>query len=287
VRLAFLGTPEAAVPPLRALVEHGHDVALVVTRADAKRGRGAGTTPSPVKAAAASLGLPVTDRPEDLVALDPRPELGVVVAYGRLIRPPVLAAVPMVNVHFSLLPRWRGAAPVERAILAGDTRTGVCLMEVEEGLDTGGVYRRAEVDIGPDETADALRARLVAIGTDLLIGALAEGLGAPVPQAGEPVYAAKLDPSELELDFGAPADLVNRTVRVGGAWTTFRGRRLKVWRARSVAAGPPPGMLDGTVVGCSGGGLDLVEVQPEGKGRQPAAAWRNGARPQPGEQLGG
>src|SRR5262245_12686078 len=175
-----------AVPPLRALVEAGFDVALVVSRADARRGRGGALSPSPVKAAALDLGLAVTDRVDDLLDLDPRPPLGVVVAFGRLIRPHVLAAVPMVNVHFSPLPRWRGAAPVERAIRAGDARTGVCLMDVEEGLDTGGVYRRAGVDIGPDETADELRARLVAIGTEQLVDALASGLGEPVPQEGEP-----------------------------------------------------------------------------------------------------
>src|SRR5688500_14598522 len=177
MRLAYLGTPESAVPPLRALVEAGHDIALVVSRADARRGRGAATTPSPVKAAAIELGIPVTDVVDDVLALDPPAELGVVVAFGRIIKPHVLAALPMVNLHFSLLPRWRGAAPVERAILAGDTRTGVDLMDVEEGLDTGGIHREAVLDIGPDETAEELRSRLVAAGTELLVTALAEGLG--------------------------------------------------------------------------------------------------------------
>jgi methionyl-tRNA formyltransferase len=176
VRLVFLGTPPAAVPPLRALVEAGHDVALVVTRADKRRGRGAELTPSAVKAAAA--------------------ELGVVVAFGQLIKPHVLAEVPMVNLHFSLLPRWRGAAPVERAILAGDDETGVCVMDVEEGLDTGGIYALERVRVHPHETADELRARLVAIGTPLLLEVLARpgGIGEPMPQDGEPTYAAKLTP---------------------------------------------------------------------------------------------
>ncbi len=150
-----------AVPTLRAIVDAGHDVALVVTAADKRRGRGSALAPSPVKAAATELGIPVTDRIDDVLELDPPAELGVVVAFGRLIKPHVLAALPMINVHFSLLPRWRGAAPLERAILAGDEVTGVCVMEVEEGLDTGAVYRRAEVAIGADMTADELRVQLV------------------------------------------------------------------------------------------------------------------------------
>jgi methionyl-tRNA formyltransferase len=286
VRVAFLGTPDAAVPPLRALAEHGHDVALVVSRADARRGRGGALTPSPVKAAALELGLSVTDRVDDLVTLEPPAELGVVVAFGRIIRPPVLAVLPMVNLHFSLLPRWRGAAPVERAILAGDTRTGVCLMAVEEGLDTGGVYRRAEVDIGPTESAAALRARLVTIGTRLLVDALAEGLGPPDPQVGEPTYASKIEPHELAIDVEGPAEQAGRVVRVGGAWTTFRGRRLKIWAADVVDGGPPAGALDGLDIGCASGALRLVEVQPEGRGRMAASDWARGTKPRPGERVG-
>ncbi len=147
---------------------------------------------------------------------------------GRLIKPDVLAEVPMVNVHFSLLPRWRGAAPVERAILAGDAETGVCLMELEEGLDTGPVYARAITPIGEEETADELRRRLGDIGTKLLLRSLSTGLGTPVPQAGEPTYAAKVEPAELHLDFSLPAEVVNRTVRVGRSWSTFRAKRLLV-----------------------------------------------------------
>lgn len=269
MRLVYLGTPAAAVPPLQALVEAGHDVALVVSRADARRGRGNTLTPSPVKAAALELGLPVTERVDDVLALDPPAALGVVVAFGRLIKPHVLAAVPMINVHFSLLPRWRGAAPVERAILAGDAVTGVCVMDVEEGLDTGAVYRVVEVRIGPDETADELRARLVQIGTRLLVDALDEDLGDPTPQDGEATYAAKIDPTELHIDWSAPPEAIHRLVRVGGAWTTHHGKRLKVWRSR----------LDD-------GRLELVEVQPEGKARMPFDAWARGARWQPGDPLG-
>ena len=144
MKLVFLGTPDMAVPPLRALVDAGHEVVLVVTRADKRRGRGGATTPSPVKAAALELGLTVTHQVDDVLgAAEQGAELGVVVAFGQIIKPHVLAALPMINLHFSLLPRWRGAAPVERAMLAGDDLTGVCVMRVEEGLDTGGVYARS------------------------------------------------------------------------------------------------------------------------------------------------
>jgi methionyl-tRNA formyltransferase len=191
-------------------------------------------------------------------------------------------------VHFSLLPRWRGAAPVERAILAGDRETGVCIMAVEEGLDTGGVYASAAVTVGDDETLDELRARLVSIGTDLLLEVLHDGLGQPRPQTGEPTYADKIDPAELHLDWTHGARDLHARVRLGDAWTTFRGKRLKVWRTR-VHDGRSllePGEIDGTRVGTGDGVLELVEVQPEGKSRVLATAWRNGARPAAGERLG-
>ncbi|MGH9222345.1 MAG: methionyl-tRNA formyltransferase [Acidimicrobiales bacterium] len=289
MRLAFLGTPDVAVPTLRALVDAGHEVVQVVSQPDRKRGRGGALVPSPVKAAAADLGLPVAERVDDL--LDVGAELGVVVAYGRLIRPHVLAALPMVNVHFSLLPRWRGAAPVERAILAGDTTTGVCVMALEEGLDTGPVYASREVPIGPDVTLAELRGELVELGTGLLVDLLRDGLHEPVPQSGEPTYAAKLEPEDHHLDWSRPAVELHRVIRVGQAWTTFRGHRLKVLRARVVPGGGEGlarGELDSSrlLVGTGAGQVELVEVQPEGKGPQAAVAWRNGARPQPGEKLG-
>ncbi len=161
--------------PLRALHAAGHDVALVISRRDARRSRRGHDAPSPVKAAAIELGLPVSDDLDD--ALGVGADLGVVAAYGRIIPAAILAELPMVNIHYSLLPRWRGAAPVERAILAGDAETGVCLMAVEEGLDTGGVFARRVVPIGPHESADDLRARLVDASTDVLLGALAGRAG--------------------------------------------------------------------------------------------------------------
>jgi methionyl-tRNA formyltransferase len=277
-RLAFLGTPELAVPPLRALVDAGFEVAIVVSQPDRRRGRGSTLLPSPVKAAALELGLPVTDQVDDVLTADV--DLGVVVAYGRIIKPHVLAQVPMVNLHFSLLPRWRGAAPVERAILAGDERTGVDLMVVEEGLDTGGIYGRVELAIGPDDTLTELRERLVADGTKLLVDHLAAGLGATSPQEGEPTYAAKIDPAERQIDWTSSATTVHRVVRLGGAWTTHQGKRLKVLRT-SV---PPAG--DGPQVAAADGPVELVEVQPEGRAPMSAVAWANGARWTAGDRLG-
>ena len=285
MRLAYLGSPEAAGPPLRALVDAGHDVAIVVSQADKRRGRGGQLVASPVKAAAIELGIPVTTKVDDV--LDAGVELGVVVAFGRIIKPHVLDAVPMVNLHFSMLPRWRGAAPVERAILAGDAETAVAVMGVEEGLDTGPVYAQEVVAIGAEESADELRDRLVEIGSELLVRTLAEGLGEGTPQSGEPTYAAKIDPAELQLDWTMPASHLHALTRIGrGAWTTFRGKRLRVLKARPTVARLDPGELDGTVVGAGSGALELLVVQPEGKGPQDASAWRNGARPAAGERLG-
>jgi methionyl-tRNA formyltransferase len=259
-RLVYLGTPAMAVPPLRALVAAGHDVALVVTRVDKRRGRGSEMSPSPVKAAALELGLPVSHAVDDVIATGA--ELGVVVAFGQLIKPHVLAAVPMVNLHFSLLPRWRGAAPVERALLAGDTGTGVSLMQLEEGLDTGPVYARVTVPIGARTTADELRRELVDVGTDLLVRSLAEPLPEPVPQSGEVTYAGKITPVDLRIDWAADAAVIDRLVRMGGAWTTFRGKRMKVLAAE-----------------LAGSELRLVTVQPEGKGPMAYSDWARGARP--------
>lgn len=264
MRLVYLGTPAIAVPPLEALVVAGHNVALVVTGADKRRGRGNDTSPSPVKQAATRLGIPVSHTVDDVLGVGA--ELGVVVAFGHLIKPHVLEQLPMVNLHFSLLPRWRGAAPVERALLAGDTVTGVCVMAVEEGLDTGGVYARVKVPIGPSVTLDELRQQLVDAGTQLLIDTLANGLAGAEPQQGEATYASKIDPAELRIDWTRSAAEIDRLVRIGGAWTTFRGSRIKINEAR-----------------VEGDELVPVAVQPEGKRPMPYEAWRNGARPAAGE----
>lgn len=284
-RLVYLGTPAMAVPPLEALVAAGFEIALVISRPDKRRGRGAELSASPVKAAAERLGLPVSHQVAD--AVDVGAELGVVVAFGQLIKPPILEQLPMVNLHFSLLPRWRGAAPVERAILAGDPVTGVCLMRLDVGLDTGDVLDRIEVPVGAHETMDELRRALVDVGSVQLVENLRRGLGEGVPQMGEPTYAAKLEPAEFEIDWHRPAAEIDRLVRLGLAFTMFRGKRLKVLAAsvadRSGAAGT---FVDPLTVACWQDALALDRVQPEGKPIMTAAAWANGAHPRPGEAIG-
>ncbi|MEM9201769.1 MAG: methionyl-tRNA formyltransferase [Actinomycetota bacterium] len=270
-RIVYLGTPGLAVPPLRALLAAGYEIPLVVSRADARRGRGKQLTPSPVKAAAIEAGLPVTDDLSEVGPLDA--DLAVVVAYGRIVPAWLLEQLSFVNIHFSLLPRWRGAAPVERAILAGDTTTGVCLMDLAEELDTGAIYRRTETPIRDDETLDELRGRLVDIGVEQLIDALRDGLGSPLPQVGNAVYAPKITAAEREIDWSQPAVAVHRRVRVGGAFTVWNGKRLKIHHARVAEPG-----VAGVVVPTGDGFLELLEVQAEGKPRMDAAAWANGAR---------
>ena len=288
-RIAYLGSPGLAVPPLRALHEAGFEIPLVVTRVDKRRGRGGATQPTPVKAAAVELGLPVSHSLDDALRVDA--DLGVVVAYGRIIPASVLDRLAMVNIHFSLLPRWRGAAPVERALLAGDIHTGVCLMAVDEALDTGDVYRRAETPIADDDTLATLRTRLVEMGTTQLVEALREGLGEPEPQVGDPVYAEKITADELAIDWHDRAVAIDRLVRLGDAWTTFRDRRLKIHEI-GPSGGPalPPAEVvadaGGVTVGVGDGAVELRTVQPEGKPRIDAAAWANGARLEPGERLG-
>jgi methionyl-tRNA formyltransferase len=272
LRVVYLGTPADSVPPLEALHAAGHEVALVVTQPDRKRGRGGALVPSPVKVAAQARGIPVlTPRRAGEVVDEVRATgaaIGVVVAFGQLLPPALLTALPLgfVNLHFSLLPRWRGAAPVERAILAGDAETGVCVMAVDETLDTGAVYARRATPIGPEETAGELRARLVALGAELLVETL-PGVGdaRPVPQDGEATYAAKLTVDEFRLDPQRPAAELARAVRAGnprpGAWIEVDGSRLKVLRARVEGARFVP-----------------EEVQPAGKRAMPYAAWRAGWR---------
>ncbi|MEY2425437.1 MAG: methionyl-tRNA formyltransferase [Actinomycetota bacterium] len=259
MRLVFLGSPDAAVPSLNALVDAGHDVALVVTQPDRRRGRGNELVPTPVKAAAIAHGIPTSETVDDVLGVDA--ELGVVAAFGKIIKPHVLEALPMVNVHFSLLPRWRGAAPVERAILAGDTETGVCLMRVDVGLDTGDVFACEAVPIDDEITADELTAVLAERGARLLVEGLAKGLGDGTPQQGEPTYAAKISPEDLQLDMSQPPEELVRRTRLGRAWTTVNGKRLIIWRARVNEAGA----------------FVPLEVQPEGRGRMAAADWLRGS----------
>lgn len=235
-------------------------------------------------------GLSVSESAADVV--DAGCELGIVVAYGRLIRPAVLERLPMLNVHFSLLPRWRGAAPVERAILAGDQETGVCVMGLEEGLDTGPVYARVVTSIDPDEHADALRNRLGEMGTTLLLDVLAQrrdGIDSGEPQQGEPTYAAKLTIEDRHLDFTSSGSICHRQVRVGRAFTQFRSRRFLIHDARLVAEtlpGAKPGEIVGDLVATSQGALRPLVVQAEGRARMEFSTWRAGSRPLAGETFG-
>lgn len=284
--IAYLGTPDVAVAPLRALVEAGVHVAVVVTGPDKRRGRGSETSPSPVKVAATELGLRVE---HDLRAVtESGVDLAVVVAYGRLIPVDVLRVVPMVNVHFSLLPRWRGAAPVERALLAGDSETGVCIMRVVEGLDEGEVYDTVTIRIRPDHTLTSLRDELVAASTEPLVRLVTGGAPRGREQSGEVVYARKIRPEELRLKWDEPADRVWATTRLETAWFVHGDKRVRVVQARlaDIAASNDsqvPGAVlhvdrSGVVVACGSGAIVLERVRPEGKRDMAAHEWAQGAR---------
>ncbi len=301
MRLVFAGSPADAVPMLEALVGAGHEIALVITQPDRRRRRRADPEPSPVRSAAERLGLKVVtpERSSEVVdeVAGSGAVLGVVVAFGQLLPRALLDALPhgFVNVHFSLLPAWRGAAPVERAILAGDERTGVSLMEIEEGLDSGPVYAQASTPIGDIETAGELHARLVTMGTELLLDAV-ESVPTivPEPQSGPSSYADKLTTAEFELDWSRTAEELARLVRAGnprpGAWTTDGDTRVKVWRgsrdeevrdseSRSEVRDAAPGsLLDDGVVQTGHGRLVLQEVQPQNRRAMGVSSWLAGRR---------
>ncbi len=278
--VVFLGTPEPAVTVLDAIVSAGHAVPLVVSRADARRGRGSSVSASPVKARAVELGLNVTDSLDDIRALeDTQDAVAVVVAYGRIIPVDILSVMPMVNVHFSLLPRWRGAAPVERAILAGDAETGVCIMQMEEGLDTGAVYARESTVITADETSDELTRRLAFMGASLMCRVLGGDLPQPVPQTGESTYARKITAADALINWAEPADSTLRRVRAVTAHTFVDGRRIRVLQAERSQKEMPEALLgpDG-VVGTADGSVRLMRVQPEGKAPMDAGDWLRGLK---------
>ena len=291
-RVAFLGTPELAVPVLRSLVENRIEVGHVITRVDKRRTRGNDLYPSPVKVAALELGLTVSHKVDDLIEQhrDKPFDLAVVVAYGALIKPHVLAEIPMVNLHVSLLPKWRGAAPIERALLAGDAQTGVCLMQIEEGLDTGGVIGLRTMAITDSTTADDIRSQLIAEGSQLLIEQLKFGLDPVVPQTGWATYAEKIDSSELRINWSNSAREISRLIRLGNAWTIFRGKRLKIHHAdvnleTSGEVGSLVVTKNSVWVATSSGFLELKIVQPEGKPRMDIVSWINGTQPTHGEKL--
>ena len=301
-RVIFFGTPEIAVGPLRAIVAAGFVVDLVVTGVDKRRGRGSQTSPSPVNEAALELHLPVTHDVADAIALvtknransasETNRYLGVVVAYGHIISTEALQVLPMINIHYSLLPRWRGAAPVERALLAGDEQTGACIMQVVEQLDAGDILSSATTQISQTDTTATLRTRLGEMATPLLIDVLSTGVSTTNPQHGDVVVAAKITHVDLELDWSKPAVVVDRQVRVGGAFTFFNDKRFKIHSLKVASdifiseSGNMMVVNDRVLVACGQGVVELVEVQPEGKPRVSAQDWKKGARLDTQSRLG-
>jgi methionyl-tRNA formyltransferase len=301
LRIVFAGTPGFAVPCLRAAAERG-EVVAVYTQPDRPAGRGRQLAPSPVKVEALARGLPVF-QPENFKSAEARealralqPDLIVVVAYG-LILPQSVLDIPRLgcwNVHASLLPRWRGAAPIQRAIEAGDTETGVCLMQMEKGLDTGPVLLSLATPISPEDTGGSLHDRLAALGAEVLADGLklvrAGMRPVPQPQPAEGVtYAHKLDKAEARLDWSLPAEVLANRVRAFDPWPVaeaeLAGERIRVHSARAldVDAGHAPGTIlaagrDGLDVACGQGALRLLRVQREG-GRPVAMADYLNARP--------
>ena len=279
-RTVFFGSPAVAAQVLERLVAEDLAPSAVVSNAEKRRNRRGAPTPTPVAELAKVHGIPVFHDPAELSGEEF--QLGLVVAFGRILRPAVLALFPLVNLHFSLLPRWRGAAPVERAILAGDDSTGVCLMAVEEGLDEGDVFAEVRVPIGARETASELRARLAELGAEMLRDALRVGgpaFAAPRPQVGEVTYAAKIGRDDLRIDFREAAEAAERRVRVGGAWCMAGESRLKVLEAFAVpdrGEEREAGEVAGETAACSPGGLRLIRVQPEGGRPMPTADWLRG-----------
>ncbi len=307
-RILFAGTPEFSVPCLNALVEAGHQVLAVYTQPDRPAGRGRQVAPSSVKQAAQALGLPVA-QPETLRDPDAQAALAawgadlmVVVAYGLLLPPPVLAAPRLgcVNVHASLLPRWRGAAPIQRSILAGDTQTGVTIMGMEKGLDTGPMYLVRATPMAERETGGSLHDRLCILGAQALLEALPgilAGTLIPVPQDdGLAVYARKFTKDEALIDWSAPAEAIDRQVRAFDPWpvaeTRLAGQTLRVWAAEPIpgAATAAPGAVVATSkagidVATGAGSLRITRLQLPGK-RPMAAAELLNARNLAGQSLG-
>jgi methionyl-tRNA formyltransferase len=307
VRLVFAGTPTAALPALSALLESPrHEVVAVLTRPDAPTGRGRRLAASPVAELAGAHDIPVLRPPKpsapDFVAslAAYRPDCCPVVAYGSLLRPALLA-VPRygwVNLHFSVLPAWRGAAPVQAAVRHGDEVTGASCFRLEEGMDTGPVYGVVTESIGPRDTSGDLLDRLARSGAELLLATLdgiEDGLLRPVPQPAEGVsYAPKVTVADAEVDWRAPATAVDRLIRSvtpePGAWTTFRAERLGLGPAHPVEhAGLLPGELRvekrRVLVGAAAGAVELGSVRAAGKREMPASDWARGIRPEPGERF--
>jgi len=303
MRVVFLGTPSFAVPALESLVAAGHSVILVVTQPDRPRGRGQALAASPVKQAALRFGLDVYQpervrRPEPVARLaEIQPDVMVVVGYGQIIPQAVIDIPPhgIINVHGSLLPKYRGAGPVQWAIANGETRTGVTTMRIDAGLDTGDMLLKAETEIGPEETAVELGARLATMGAALLVETLAR-IGEIVPEkqdSAQATYAPLLKKEEGAIDWRAAAQTIHNRIRGfqpwPGGYTRFRGQQLHIWKSRVLADEPAaPGQLRAHPLRavCGEGALELIEVQLEGRKRISAAAFENGQRIAGGDVLG-
>ncbi len=306
MRIVFFGTPVFAVASLQALLRGRFTVAGVVTQPDKPQGRSRSELiPPPVKVAAQAAGIPVLQpvRPVgDVFTANLRrlePDLGIVVAYGHILRPEVLSVPPrgMINVHASLLPRHRGAAPIQHAILAGDRETGISIMQMEEGLDSGPVLHRVSTPIGADETAGALAARLADLGAAALLEAISSatsGLPRPQPQDhAQATYAPKLDRDLAHLVWERDAAALVRQIRAfdpaPGAWTNLNGSTLKLFGATlELGSGVPGTVLEigGRLLGATGSGAVAVsEVQPAGKNRLPVEAWVRGRGVTVGQRL--
>jgi methionyl-tRNA formyltransferase len=281
-RIVYIGTPQIAVAPLQALVAAGFDVELVVTGVDKRRGRGTQTTANPVKTAALALDIPISHDINDVLKLNPDGLLGVVVAFGSIIATEILQHVPMINIHYSALPRWRGAAPVERAILEGDSTTAVCIIQVVEQLDAGDVLASAPCTIREDDSVAGLRDRLGHLALPLLIDICSNGVSSQQAQVGDVVIARKISTNDLAIAWSSSPDQISRQVRLGNAFTFFEGKRFKVHEVSRVSEQLPEGSIafnDGMVlVGTRDGSLHLLTVQPEGKPRIAASEWARGAR---------
>jgi methionyl-tRNA formyltransferase len=303
LRLAFMGTPDFAAASLAALIAARHDIAAVYSQPPRPAGRGQQPRPSPVQKLAESHGLPVLT-PTSLKTAEPQQQFAalgldaaVVVAYGLLLPRAILESPRhgCLNVHASLLPRWRGAAPIQRAILAGDGESGITIMQMDQGLDTGPMLLRRAIEIGPRETGASLHDRLAPLGAALIVEAL-EGLSAgrlqPIPQPTEgATYAAKLTRQEERLDWREPATLLDRRVRAlaprPGAWCEIAGERVKVLEAEAVEGRGQAGQLidDRLTIACGEGALRLLKLQRAGKAALAAEDFQRGFRLGPGTAL--
>lgn len=306
MKVIFAGTPDFAAAALKAIHQAGFEIPLVLTQPDRPKGRGMQLQPSPVKQTALSLGLTVAQPPklttneaQDLLRAQ-NADVMVVAAYGLLL-PETVLSIPRhgcLNIHASLLPRWRGAAPIQRAIEAGDAETGVCIMQMDAGLDTGAVISTHRYTIQLNDTATEVHDALMDLGATAIVADLQqlEKTGSlkstPQPQEGI-TYAHKLSKEEAEIDWSQPADVVARKIRafnpVPGAWTKWNGQLLKIWHAEAVSGSGKPGTVlqsnGKLVVACGEGAVSITELQPAGSKRLPIAAFLNGRTIETGSTL--